>query len=79
MSLASDLVTVDDIARIFHAHISNETVEPHERVRLLARAYRDFHFWDNAHYQFCQGMLGEDEWRGLRENMKQWREQNGKG
>ena len=70
-ALASDLVTVDDMARIFHAHISGETVQPHELVRLQARAYRDFHFWDNAHYQFCEGMLSEDEWRGIRENLKQ--------
>ena len=70
-ALASDLVTVDDMARIFHAHIAGETVQPHELVRLQARAYRDFHFWDNAHYQFCEGMLSEDEWRGIRENLKQ--------
>ena len=70
-ALASDLVTGDDIARIFHAHIAGETVQPHELVRLQARAYRDFHFWDNAHYQFCEGMLSEDEWRGIRENLKQ--------
>ncbi len=70
-SLASDLITSDDMARIFNSHIAGETVQPHELVRLQARAYRDFHFWDNAHYQFCEGMLSEDEWRGVRENLKQ--------
>ena len=69
--LASDLVTGDDMARIFQAHLAGETVQPHEMVRLQARAYRDFHFWDNAHYQFSEGMLSEDEWRGIRENLKQ--------
>ena len=69
--LASDLVTGDDMARIFQAHITGKTVQPHELVRLQARAYRDFHFWDNAHYQFCEGMLSDDEWRGIRENLKQ--------
>ena len=69
--LASDLVTGDDMARIFQAHITGKTVQPHELVRLHARAYRDFHFWDNAHYQFCEGMLSDDEWRGIRENLKQ--------
>jgi len=70
-SLGSDLINSDDMARIFHRHVSGSTVEPHELVRLQARAYRDFHFWDNAHYQFHEGMLPEEEWRGIRENLKQ--------
>jgi hypothetical protein len=69
--LASDLVTGDDAARLFHAHISGQKIEPYQNVRLQARAYRDFHFWDNAHYQFCEGMLSAEEWRGIRENLKQ--------
>ncbi len=59
------------MARIFHQHISGETVRPDEMVRLQSRAYRDFHFWDNAHYQFSEGMVSADEWRGIRENLKQ--------
>jgi len=70
-ALPSDLVEGDDAARIFHAHVSGEPVKPHEKVRLLARAYRDLHFWDNAHYQYQEGMLTVDEWRGIRENCKQ--------
>lgn len=70
-ALATDLVTGDDAARIFYAHVSGDSVKPHERVRLQARAYRDFHFWDNAHYQYQQGMLSSDEWHGIRENLKQ--------
>lgn len=68
---ASDLVTGDDMARIFHAHINGEDVEPHQMIRLQARAYRDFRFWDNAHYQFREGMLSAEEWNGIRENLKQ--------
>jgi len=68
---AVDLVTGDNLARIFHAHISGEELKPHEKLRLQASAYRDFHFWDNAHYQYQEGMLSPDEWHGIRENLKQ--------
>lgn len=70
-ALSSDLIGGDDMARIFHAHINGGAIEPHEEVRLQSRAYRDFHFWDNAHYQYREGMLSSEEWRGIRENLKQ--------
>jgi hypothetical protein len=69
-TLASDLVTGDDIARILQAHFEGQALQPHERLRLLARAFRDFRFWDNAYFQYREGMLTDDEWRGLRENLK---------
>ncbi len=69
-ALAFDLVTGDDIARILQAHFEGQSLEPHERLRLLARAFRDFRCWDNIYFQYREGMLTDDEWRGLRENLK---------
>jgi hypothetical protein len=68
--LASDLVTVEGIARIFQNHIEGKELTPTELVRLQARAYRDLRFWDNALFQYSQGLLTDDEWRGFRENLK---------
>jgi hypothetical protein len=70
-ALSHDLITGSDIASILYRHIAGEPVESDERMRLHARAYRDFHFWDNAHYQYTEGMLSDEEWRGIRENLKQ--------
>ena len=69
-ALASDLVTVEGVADVFQKHIEGEDLTPTELVRLEARAYRDFRFWDNALFQYSQGLLTDDEWRGLRENLK---------
>ena len=69
-TLASDVVTGDDIARILQAHFEGQSLEPHERLRLQARAFRDLRFFDNAYFQYREGMLTDDEWRGLRENLK---------
>jgi len=68
--LASDLVTNEGIARIFQNHIEGKELAPIELLRLQSRAYRDFRFFDNAFFQYSQGLLTDDEWRGLRENLK---------
>ena len=68
--LASDLVTNEGIANILQDHFDGKDLSPVELTRLHARAYRDFRFWDNAFYQYSQGLLTDDEWRGLRENLK---------
>jgi len=69
-NLASDLVVGDDIARIFQAHLEGRDLEPHQLLRLQARAFRDFRFQENVFYQYTEGMLNEDDWHGYRENLK---------
>ena len=68
--LASDVVELDDMARIFQDHVDGKEVKPHELLRLQARCLRDLRWWDNAHYQYSEGLLTEDEWDGFRENLK---------
>jgi len=68
--LASDLVTVEGIASILQDHLEGKELTSSEYLRLGARAFRDFRFWDNALFQYSQGLLTDDEWRGLRENLK---------
>jgi hypothetical protein len=68
--LASDVVENDDIARILHAAMQGQEVEPHERFRIQSRCYRDLRFWDNAFYQYKEGLLTAEEWNGFRENLK---------
>ena len=68
--LASDLVTVEGIACILQNHLEGKELTPTELLRLQARAFRDLRFWDNAFFQHSQGLLTDDEWRGLRENLK---------
>jgi hypothetical protein len=68
--LASDVVEGDDIARILWDAMDGEHVAPHERFRLQSRCLRDLRFWDNAYYQYTQGLLTDEEWEGFRENLK---------
>jgi hypothetical protein len=68
--LASDLVTVEGIARIVQDHFEGKELTPTELLRLQARAFRDLRFFDNAFFQYSQRLLTDDEWRGLRENLK---------
>lgn len=37
---------------------------------LQARCLRDLRFWDNAYYQYTEGLLSKEEWNGFRENLK---------
>jgi hypothetical protein len=69
-TLASDLVTVEGIASILQDHFDGKELKSSDYLRLLARAFRDFRFWDNAYFQYSEGLLTDDEWRGLRENLK---------
>lgn len=68
--LASDVVEGDDIARIMTDAMTGTDIKPHEIFRLQSRCYRDLRFWDNAYYQYTEGLLTEEEWDGFRENLK---------
>jgi len=68
--LASDVVEVDDIARIMQDAMDGNEIKPHERFRIQARCLRDLRFWDNAYYQYTEGLLTEEEWDGFRVNLK---------
>ena len=68
--LASDVVENDDIARIMQDAMDGKEVKPHERFRLQSRCYRDLRFWDNAYYQYTEGLLTAEEWDGFRENLR---------
>jgi hypothetical protein len=68
--LASDLVEVDDIARILQAHLDGAELKDHEVLRLQARVLRDFRFWDNALFQYREGLLTDDEWGSFRANLR---------
>ena len=68
--LASDVVEGDDIAKIMMDAMSGNEIQPHETFRLQSRCYRDLRFWDNAYYQYTEGLLTEEEWDGFRENLK---------
>ncbi len=67
--LASDVVEIDDIARIMQDALDGKDVKPHERLRLQARCLRDLRFWDNAYYQYAEGLLTAEEWDGFRVNL----------
>ncbi len=68
--LASDVVEGDDMARIMMDAMNGIEIKPHETFRLQSRCYRDLRFWDNAYYQYTEGLLTEEEWDGFRENLK---------
>ena len=68
-SLATDVVEHDDMARIMVDALEGREVLPHERFRIQARCLRDLRFWDNAYYQFQEGLLSETEWEGFRINL----------
>ena len=49
--------------------LDGKDVKPHERLRLQARCLRDLRFWDNAYYQYAEGLLTAEEWDGFRVNL----------
>ncbi len=51
-------------------HMAGNDIKPHEVFRPQSRCYRDLRFWDNAYYQYTEGLLTEEEWDGFRENLK---------
>jgi hypothetical protein len=59
--LASDVVEGDDLAKFMLQAIEGKEIEPHQKFRLQARCLRDLRFWDNAYYQYTEGLLTEQE------------------
>ena len=70
MQAASDLVGHKELADLFIQDLAGEDQSPAERVRIMARHYMVMRNYENIHYQYLTGMLTEDEWQGLRLNIK---------
>ena len=68
-SLGNDLLNSAEMAEIFVKHMNGEELEPPEYLRLQARCYRDMQHWENIHYQFCEGLVTPDQWKGFRKNL----------
>jgi len=67
--LGSDVVEHGDIARIMTDGMAGIELEPHELWRLQCRCFRDLRFFDNAFYQFKEGLLTDEEWEPMRMNL----------
>ena len=67
--LGSDVVENDDIARIITDGMAGVELKPHEVWRLQCRCFRDLRFFDNAFYQFKEGLLTDEEWEPIRMNL----------
>lgn len=67
---ASQLVEDKSLAEAFLRDYQGHEVDPADRLRLYARHYMTLRNWENTHWQFVNGMLSEDEWRGFRLNLK---------
>lgn len=67
--LGSDVVENDDIARILTDGMAGVELKPHEVLRLQTRCFRDLRFFDNAFYQFREGLLTNEEWEPFRMNL----------
>ena len=67
--LGSDVVENDDIARIITDGMAGVELKPHETFRLQCRCFRDLRFFDNAFYQFKEGLLTNEEWEPIRMNL----------
>jgi hypothetical protein len=65
----SDVVENDDMARIITDGMAGVDLKPHEMFRLQCRCFRDLRFFDNAFYQFKQGLLTKEEWEPFRMNL----------
>ena len=68
--LATDVLESEEIARLMHKALEGRELEPHEILRLQARCLRDLRFWDNAYYQYTEGLLTPEEWEPFRENLR---------
>lgn len=68
-NLGSDLLANGEIAEIFVKHLSGKELSPVENLRLQARCYRDMAHWENIHYQYGEGMVSREQWKGFRRNL----------
>jgi hypothetical protein len=68
-NLANDLLNSGEMAEIFVKHINGEELSAADNLRLQARCYRDLQHWENIHYQFSEGLVSPDQWRGFRKNL----------
>jgi hypothetical protein len=69
-ALSSDWIEVDGAALLMRRHMEGERLDPPDALRLQARAYRDFRFFENAYYQYTEGLLTSEEWDGFRTNLE---------
>ena len=68
-NLGSDLISNGEMAEIFIKHLNGKELSPVENLRLQSRCYRDMAHWENIHYQFCEGLVSNDQWIGFRRNL----------
>jgi hypothetical protein len=69
MEMAGDLVADKELAEAFLADLKGSAPDEADQLRLYARSYVAMRHWENIHYQYLSGMLGEDEWQGFRKNL----------
>ncbi len=69
MHSVSDLVGDVTLAQAFLDSLDNKPLEPAEQLRILGRCYVAMRNWEHIHYQYLNGMLSDDEWKGFRLNL----------
>ena len=65
----SSVVENAELAELLFRKISGEDVEDHEDYRLRLFAFRSFRLYENAHFQYWNGLLQRDEWLAFRSNL----------
>ena len=69
-SMATSVMDHDDLARIVQKGFDGEALEPHELRRFEARCYVALRRWENIYFQYCDGLVFDDEWESYRENLR---------
>ena len=71
MKMAGDIVADKELAEAFLVDLKGSEPDEADQLRLYARSYVAMRHWENIHYQYLSGMLGEDEWQGFRRNLNE--------
>ena len=67
--LPTSVIENGDFAKIWVKSFNEESLDEDEKLRLQAFIYRDLRHMENAYYQTREGLLADDEWYGIRENL----------
>ncbi|NNF22896.1 MAG: hypothetical protein HKN67_13225 [Saprospiraceae bacterium] len=70
MSPPNNFIQSDSFRHAFIAHLNGKKITPDQELQLQVYCYMTLKSWENIYYQYQNGMLSNEEWRPMRENLK---------
>ena len=70
MSPPNNFIQSKSFAKAFIAQLNGEPISPEQALQLQVYCYMTLKSWENMHYQYRNGMLTNEEWVPMRENLR---------